>query len=273
MNLGIIAGAGAFPKSVARNARAQGHRIIGVGFKSDTDADFPDLCDTFAWLRLGQLGRLITFFKKNDVTQAVMAGSINKPKALDLRPDWRAARIIVNLATRGDDSLLRALARELERQGITIVGPQIFAPDLLAPEGVLTLRAPDARETADIRFGWAIGDQLSTCDVGQCLVIRERIVLAVEAIEGTDAAIRRGGSLGKAGAVVVKRPKTGQDLRLDMPAIGLTTLHSMAAVKASCLALQAGECLFFDQDAALRFANEHSMAIIALPACGPSESK
>lgn len=273
MNLGIIAGGGAFPKSVARNARAQGHHIIGVGFRSDTDVDFPDLCDSFTWLKLGQLGRLIDFFKAKSVTQAVMAGPINKPRALDLRPDWRAARLLLHLGSRGDDMLLRAVGRELEREGVTVVGPQTFAPDLIAPEGVLSLRAPDDRELADIDFGWELGQRLGPCDIGQSLVIRERIVLAVEAIEGTDAAIRRGGALGGDGAVIVKRPKPDQDRRLDMPAVGLGTIKAMAEVGATCLAIQAGECLFFEQDEALRLANARRMSIIALPPPSPSEAQ
>lgn len=271
MNLGIIAGGGSFPKSVARNAKSQGHHVIGVGFKSDTDADFPDLCDSFAWLKLGQLGRLIDFFKAKNVTQAVMAGPINKPRALDLRPDWRAARLLLHLGARGDDVLLRAVSRELEREGIMVVGPQTFAPNLIAPEGVLSLRAPDERELADISFGWELGQRLGPCDIGQSLVIRERMVLAVEAIEGTDAAIRRGGSLGGPGAVIVKRPKVGQDLRVDMPAVGLGTITTMAEVKASCLAIQAGKCLFFDLDETLHVANAHHISIVALPRGGPTE--
>lgn len=262
--LGIIAGGGTFPVSVARNAHAQGYRIVGVGFTSDTSPDFPHYCDTFTWLKLGQLGRLIDFFSANHVTQAIMAGPINKPRALDIRPDWRAARVLLGLRTRGDDMLLRAVTRELEHEGIQVVGPHLFVPDLLAPEGILTLRGPNIREQQDISLAWDLADKLGDSDIGQCIVVRDGIVLAIEAIEGTDAAIRRGGSLGGPGAVVLKRPKVTQDIRLDMPAIGLKTLQVMSEVNATCLAVQSRGCLFFELNQAITYANTNGISITSM---------
>lgn len=267
--LGIIAGGGSFPVTVARTARDRGERVVGVGFASDTDPAFPAHCDTFAWLRLGQLGRLIDFFAASGVTHVVMAGPINKPRALDLRPDWRAARLLFSTKTRGDDALLRAVTAELEREGMQVVAPHQYSPDLLIPEGVFTRRKPSQRELEDIGYGWTVSQSLGSFDIGQCLVIREKIILAVEAIEGTDAAIRRGGQLGGAGAVVVKRPKPTQDRRLDMPAIGPGTLQVMADVHAACLAVEAGGCIFFEQDRTLEFADKHGISVIALPVEGP----
>ena len=263
--LGIIAGGGSFPITVASTAKERGERVIGVGFASDTDPSFPTHCDNFSWLKLGQLGRLIDFFTANQVTHVVMAGPINKPKALDLRPDWRAARLLFSIKARGDDVLLRALSTELEREGLTVVAPHLYSPDLLAPEGVLTKRKPTQNEREDVEFAWTLAQSLGQFDIGQCLVVREKIVLAVEAIEGTDAAIRRGGQLGGPGAVVVKRPKPTQDKRLDLPAFGLKTLHSMAEVGATCLAFEAGGCIFFEQREALDFANAHGIALLGLP--------
>lgn len=264
--LGIIAGGGAFPITVAKTAREHGERVVGAGFPSDTDPDFPEHCDTFAWLKLGQLGRLIDFFTAHGVTHVVMAGRINKPRALDLRPDWRAAKLLFSAKTRGDDALLRAVTAELEREGMQVVAPHLYSPDLLAPEGVLTRRAPTEREREDVSFGWHVSRSLGAFDIGQCLVVREKIVLAVEAIEGTDAAIRRGGQLGGAGAVVVKRPKPTQDRRLDMPAVGPDTLRVMSEVGATCLAVEAGGCIFFEQGRTLEYADENGIAIVSLPA-------
>jgi len=264
--LGIIAGGGAFPATVADTARARGERVVGIGFASDTDPAFAGHCDVFAWLKLGQLGRLIDFFKDNSVTHVVMAGPIHKPRALELRPDWRAARLLFSIPARGDDILLRALTTELEREGMTVVAPHLYSPQLLAPEGILTRRKPTPSELEDIEFGWNLAQALGRYDIGQCLVVKEKIVLAVEAIEGTDAAIRRGGQLGGPGAVVIKRPKPNQDRRLDLPAVGLNTVRTMAEVGASCLALEAGACIFFEMEAAIEFADSHGITILARPA-------
>lgn len=264
--LGIIAGGGAFPVTVASTARDRGERVVGVGFASDTDPAFPDHCDAFSWLKLGQLGRLIDFFTANGVTHVVMAGPINKPRALDLRPDWRAARLLFSTKTRGDDALLRAVTAEIEREGMQVVAAHHYSPELVVPEGVLTRRSPTQGEREDVEFAWQVSRSLGDFDIGQCLVVREKIILAVEAIEGTDAAIRRGGQLGGKGAVVVKRPKPNQDRRLDMPAIGLDTLRTMVEVGATCLAVEAGGCIFFDQDRTLAFADRNSISIISLPA-------
>lgn len=264
--LGIIAGGGSFPITVARTARERGERVIGVGFASDTDPGFPSHCDGFSWLKLGQLGRLIEFFTSHGVTHVVMAGPINKPRALDIRPDWRAARLLFSIKARGDDVLLRALTAELEREGMTVVAPHLYSPQLLAPEGVLTRRKPTRAEREDIEFGWNLAQALGRYDIGQCLVVKEKIVLAVEAIEGTDAAILRGGRLGGPGAVVVKRPKPTQDKRLDLPAFGLGTVEAMAEAGATCLAFEAGGCIFFERDKALAFADSHGLTLVGLPA-------
>lgn len=263
--LGIIAGGGSFPITVANTARERGERVIGVGFASDTDPAFQAHCDKFSWLKLGQLGRLLDFFAANHVTHVVMAGPINKPRALDLRPDWRAARLLFSIKARGDDVLLRALTAELEREGLIVVAPHHYSPDLLAPEGILTKRKPTQTELEDVEFAWTLAQSLGQFDIGQCLVVREKIVLAVEAIEGTDAAIKRGGQLGGPGAVVVKRPKPTQDKRLDLPAFGLKTLQSMVDVGATCLAFEAGGCIFFEQDKAIDFADARGITLLGLP--------
>lgn len=260
--VGIIAGGGVFPQMVALGARSRGLRVVGAGFPVDTSPDFAAHCDAFIWLKLGQLGRLIDFFRTEHVTHVVMAGPINKPRALDLRPDWRAAKLIFSLGAKGDDVLLRALTKELEREGMQVLGAHEFTPELATPAGVLTRRAPSDEEQADICLGWELARELGRFDIGQCLVLKKGIVLAVEAIEGTDAAIARGGQLGGPGSVVVKRPKSGQDERLDLPAVGLDTVRGMHAVQATCLALEPGRCLLFHPVETVAFADAHGIAIV-----------
>lgn len=260
--LGIIAGGGNFPVTVALTAKERGYNVIGIGFLSDTDSSFPSHCDAFSWLRLGQLGKMLSFLKRHHVDEVVMAGPINKPRALDLRPDWRAARLLLNLHTKGDDILLRAVTTEIEREGMKVVAPHHFTPGLLTPSGVLTQRPPTERELSDMLLGWQISEQIGQFDIGQCLVIRAGIVLAVEAIEGTNAAIERGGSIGGPGAIVIKRRKPNQDARLDLPAAGLQTLQTMHTVGASCLVLESHASLFFDKSTALEFANRHNICIL-----------
>lgn len=260
--LGLIAGGSRFPHAIAAAARAQGWRVVGVGFAPDTAPDLPELCDAFTWLRLGQLGGLIDFFRRQQVTHVVFAGPINKPRALSLVPDLRAARLLLSLRTRGDDALLRAVRQELEAEGWQVVGADAFLPQLLTPAGVLTRTRPTERQLADIALGWEVAGALGRFDVGQCVVVREGVVLAVEAIEGTDQAILRAGSLGGPGAVVVKRAKPQQDRALDLPAVGPGTIAAMAQAQAACLAVEAGGSLFFELEAAIRQADASGIAIV-----------
>lgn len=261
--IGIIAGGGTFPTAVAQSARAWGWRVVGVGFISDTLSEFPAQCDAFCWLKIGQLSKLIAFLHKQKVDQVVMAGPINKPRALDVRPDWRAAKLLFSLTAKGDDAVLRAFTVELEREGFVVVGAHSFVPELFTSAGVLTKRTPSARERADIDLAWTITDALGGFDVGQCVIAREGIILAIEALEGTDAAIIRGGSLGGAGAVVVKRPKPGQEKRVDLPSVGPQTIETMHQVHATCLAIEAEQCLFFERSRAIELANVYDISIVS----------
>lgn len=193
-----------------------------------------------------------------------MAGTINKPKALDIRPDFRAAKLLFKLATKGDDVLLRTITNEFESEGMEVIGPHEFAPELLTPEGFLTKRKPGEVESADIVFGWKIARELGRMDIGQCVVVREGIVAAVEAIEGTDAAIKRGCELGGKGCTIVKVFKPGQEKRVDMPSIGLKTVQNMKDLGATCLGVEAGKSLFFDLDESVKFAEKHGITIVGL---------
>ncbi|WP_432735791.1 LpxI family protein [Maridesulfovibrio sp. FT414] len=262
--IGLIAGGGQFPLLVAKGAAAQGHRVVAVFFKGHSNLEVSALADDSVELMLGQLSRLISFFKKNGVNKVVMAGTINKPKALDVRPDLRAAKLLFKLATKGDDVLLRAITREFESEGMQVVGPHVYAPQLLTPAGLLTKRRPSDVEKTDLATGWRIAHELGRLDIGQCVVLREGIITAVEAIEGTDAAIRRGCELGGKGCCIVKVFKPGQEDRVDMPSIGLKTVQGMHELGATCLGVEAGKSLFFDLDKAVEFADRNGICIVGL---------
>ena len=264
--LGIIAGGGVLPGLVAKTARTQGRTVVAVGFPDDTDPELEQAVDHFIRLRLGQLGKLIAFFKKHDVREVVLAGAINKPRALNIRPDFRAARLLFSMKRRSDDSLLRMVADELRKEGMTVVSAQPFAPQLATPAGILT-RTPPAREQwKDIFYGWPIARDLGRHDIGQSLMVREQMVIAVEAIEGTDATIRRGGELGGKGCTLIKVFKPGQDNRIDLPSIGLNTVRLLAEAGGSCLAVEAEKSLFFDREEAVRFADANGITIVGVTA-------
>jgi DUF1009 family protein len=262
--LGIIAGGGLFPLEVAESARAQGYRVVAVAHRGDTDPALEDKVDDILWINLGQFGQLIKGLKKHGVKRAVMAGAISKHRMFGrARPDLKGLTLISKLAVFHDDGILRAVARELGQQGIEIVSSTLCVPELLAPEGCLTRRRPTKGEREDIRFGWRIAKELGRLDVGQCVVVRRRTVLALEAIEGTDETILRGGRLAREKAVVVKVSKPNQDMRFDVPAVGLKTLENMSEVKASVLALEAGKTLMFDKPSMIRYADEKGISIVS----------
>ena len=263
-SIGIIAGGGQFPRIVAENIRAAGHGVVICGFTGHTDDSTLACADASVMLHLGQLGKMISFFKKHGVVRACMAGSISKPKALDFRPDWRAARLVFSLRRKGDDSLLRAIIGEIEKDGIKIVSSAELAQGLLCPEGVLSLRRPSDKEWSDIRYGWPIARSLGSYDIGQCLVVREGMVIAVECLEGTDATLRRGGELGGQGCTAIKIVKPGQDERVDLPSIGLATIRNLVEGHYAALAVESGRTLFFDREEALRLADENGLCIVAL---------
>lgn len=267
--IGLIAGGRQFPVMVARGVKAAGHRLVVAGFTGHTNPEVYPLADASRELKLGQLAKLLDYFKEQRVEQAVMAGSINKPGVLDIRHfDARAVKILFSLKGKGDDAILRAFTQLLESEGIGLLPPQGFAQGLLAPAGVLTRRAPDERERADLRAGAHLARELGRLDIGQCVVLREGIVAAVEALEGTDAAIRRGCELGGPGCVVVKVLKPGQEERVDLPSVGLDTVRVMAKGGATCLGVEAGKSLFFDLEDTVAAADRAGMAIVGL---GPDD--
>lgn len=264
-SIGIIAGGGQFPLLFAKAARKQGYKVFAAAHKGETDDSLAGLVDSLQWVKLGQLGRIIKFFNTNGVHKTVFTGSITKVNIFrDVRPDLKGLGLWNKIDVKQDDAILRAVAQRLEEDGIQVVAATDYVPELLFPQGILTRKKPSKNQVNDIVFGWKIARAVGSLDIGQCVVVRNQTVLAVEAIEGTDATILRGGALGKEKTVVVKLKKPKQDLRFDLPAVGRQTIRSMREAKASVLAVEAGYALFFDRESVVRDADEAGIVIVGV---------
>ena len=291
-SLGLIAGNGRFPFLVLEAARAQGLRVVVIAIKEETDPEInqsvardPDGTRVY-WLSLGELSRLIETLKREGITEAVMAGQVKHKQIFSsIRPDWRLAKLLLSLRSRNTDMLLGAVAKVLGDEGITLLSSTAFLEAMLAPEGVLTARAPDPAEQQDIAYGLGIARGIAGFDLGQTVVIAAGACVAVEAMEGTDATILRAGALlrsleGEEGVgaaitsetttlqrrlTVVKVAKPKQDLRFDVPVVGLPTILAMQAAGATCLCVEAGRTLLFDREAMVRAADAAGIAFTAVP--------
>jgi DUF1009 family protein len=262
--LGLIAGGGKFPLIVADSARKHGLRVIAVAHKGETDPLLAKSVDEITWINLGQLGRLIHILKKNGVHEALMAGTVSKRRMFEkVKFDLKGISLISRLAIFHDDNILRAVASQLAKEGIEIVSSTQFLPELLAPTGCLTEKRPGKKEMEDIQLGWKIAKELGRLDIGQCVVVRNGTVLALEAIDGTNETIMRGGKLAGENAVVVKVSKPDQDLRFDVPSVGLETITIMSQVKASVLAVEAGKTLLFDRKEMIDYADKAGISIVS----------
>ena len=262
--IAIIAGRGSFPSLVARAAKNAGMRAAIAGFKGFTDQDLVRDADQWKLLHMGRLSQLIAYLKSTGATRVCMAGAIDKPQALSLRPDLRALKVLMRMRGKGDDALLRALINELETEGFSVVQAADLAPSLRAPHGVLSSREPSSQEWSDLRFGWAAAKRMGELDIGQCVVVRDGVIVAVEAMEGTDQTLQRAGQVAGPGCVVVKTVKPGQEERVDLPALGKTTIESLIQAKAACLGFEAGKTLFFDLDESIRLADSANICLIGL---------
>ncbi len=263
--IGIIAGGGQFPTLFAEAVRKKGIQTIIIAHKGESSDDLARVADRLHWVRLGQLGKIISYFKKEGVCSAVMLGSITKTNIFkDIRPDLKGLTLWNKIDARQDDAILRAVADALEKEGIAVVDSTQFIEELLFPKGIISNNKLESGQIDDITFGWRIARAIGELDIGQCVVVRNRTVLAVEAIEGTDATIRRGGGLGYEKTVVVKVKKPNQDNRFDLPAIGEKTIKSMAAVNAGVLAVEAGQALLFDKSGFIRAANNAGIVVVGL---------
>lgn len=263
--LGIIAGSGRFPLLVAQEARKQGCWVVAVAHQGETSPELEPLVDEMEWIRVGQIGRMITRFQQSGVRDVVMAGGIQKTRLFtDVRPDFRALALLATLRAKDDDAILRGLAQELERAGLVVCESTRYLQSLLPEAGPLTKRRPTAEEQEDIEYGWGVAREIGRLGIGQCIVVKRKVVLAVEAVEGTDEAIRRGGRLANGGAVVVKVIKPGQDRRFDLPTIGPGTIAAMAEVGATVVAVEAGGSLLLDRDVLVKEADRLRIAVVGV---------
>jgi hypothetical protein len=281
MTLGLIAGNGRFPFLLLDAARAQGLSVVVAAIREETDVEIDQRAEadsgiTVYWLSLGELSRLIETFRKEGVKKAVMAGQVKHKQIFSsIRPDWRLAKLLLSLRTRSTDMLLGALAKVLVDEGIELMSSTAFLEPLLAREGVLTERAPDEQERRNIEYGLSVARAVAGFDIGQTVVVAAQACVAVEAMEGTDAAIERAGRLmgsleDEASTLerrltVVKVAKPNQDMRFDVPVIGIGTVETMIRAGASCLSLEAGRTLLFDRETLLKRADEAGIAIVATP--------
>ncbi len=274
--VGLIAGWGRYPFAVAEALRRQGAATFCLGVRDEASPELAGLCRHFRLLGIARFGTAIRYFKRHGVTSATMAGKVHKvrlfqPRSwLKLWPDLRTIRMFMpHLLTRRkdcrDDSLLGAIVDEFAREGIRFAPATDFCPELLVPEGPITGRTPSAWQQKDIAFGWQAAKELGRLDIGQSVAVKDQAVLAVEAIEGTDACIRRAGELCPAGGfTVVKTAKPNQDMRFDVPTIGLQTLRTMVEAGARVLAVEAGRTILLDQPELADFANRHRLVVVAL---------
>ncbi len=266
MKIGLIAGGGQFPRLFAKKAAEKKIAVVAAGFVSETDPDLADDVAAFQWLHLGQVSRLVKYFKRQGIHEAVMLGSIQKTSIFkDIRPDFKALSFILKTGASHDDSILTRFADLMKTQGIDIRPSTLLMPELLSPAGCWTRRIMDKAEQQDAFQGWRLAKAVGKLDIGQCIVISNGTVLAVEAIDGTDATIQRGGNLaGGNGCVVIKLSKPQQDLRFDLPATGCETIQTMAASGARALVLEAGRSVSFDREQMIALADKHKIAITAL---------
>jgi len=274
--IGILAGWGDYPLTLARTLKAQHRRVVCLGVKDHADARLAEIADEFSWVGLGQIGAAIRYFRRRGVREATMAGKIHKVVLfqrwawLRHRPDWTALRVFAPnfLSTkkdRRDDTLLSSVVEAFACGDITFRPATDYAPELLVKYGLLTRCKLSEARWKDIQFGWQLAKELGRLDVGQSVAVKGRAVLAIEAIEGTDECIRRAGSLCTSGGfTVVKVAKPQQDMRFDVPTIGLGTLRTMLEAKASLLAVEAGRTILLDEPEVVAFANQHSLTIVAV---------
>lgn len=262
--LGIIAGCGPLPFIVAREARAQGRRVVAVGLREETDPALAGSVDAIHWIGVGQLGGLIRALKRERVAEAVMVGKVHLTHLFSrVRPDLKGALLFLKVPDLRGDTLLEAIADELARQGIRLLDCSAYLGPVLTRPGVLTRRAPSPQEQADIAFGREMARAIAALRIGQTVVVRQRTVVAVESVEGTDAAIRRGGELANGGVVVVKVSRPGQDMRFDLPTVGPETLRALREARATALALDAGRSLLLEREAVLAEADAAGITIVA----------
>lgn len=271
----IIAGAGRFPWHVAQEAKRQGLPVIAVGIRGWADPSLATMVDAYAEMGVGELGRLVTHLKQHGVRQAIMAGKVTKEVLLDHRTqlDAETQRLLLQLRDFSVSSVLGAIAERLARDGVTLLDSSTFLRDHLCPDGVLTARRLTPAEQEDLELGLQVARTIAGLDVGQTVAVKQRVVVAVEALEGTDAAIRRAHALAGEGLVVVKAASPTQDRRFDLPIVGADTIAILAEARAACLAVEAGATLLLEREAVIRQADAANLCLIGVrpgDSAGPS---
>jgi len=268
MKYGLIAGNGRFPFLVLEGAQDRGVEMVVAAIKEEAAPELERQAAHLEWMSVGQLGRLIRYFKREEVTHAIMAGQVKHHQIFRLNalPDLRMVRLLARLSTRNTDSLIGGVADELAREGITLIDSTTFLEPLLAAEGVLTRRAPTKEEQADIDYGLGIAREIGRLDLGQTIAVKDRAVVAIEAMEGTDAVIVRAGEVTRGTSfVVVKVAKPAQDMRFDVPVIGVPTIESMISAGATAIHVTARKTLLFDRSELIGLADKSAITIIGGP--------
>ncbi|MCX8069163.1 MAG: UDP-2,3-diacylglucosamine diphosphatase LpxI [Thermodesulfovibrionales bacterium] len=262
--IGILAGSGNLPIIIVKDAINNGYKVTVVAIENLADKKIEDIAHKTFWLNVGRLGKLIKILKNEGINKIILAGKV--PKSLlyksPITPDLRAIKLLFKMKTKSDDVMLKAFAEELLNEGIEIIDTTTFSPHILTPEGLINSIPPTDEQIKDIAFGWQIAKEIGRLDIGQTVVVKGLSVMAVEAIEGTDEAIIRGGSLAGNGAVVVKVSKPQQDMRLDVPAVGLNTIQSMIKAKAKVLAIESGRSIIFDREEFISLADANKISIL-----------
>ncbi|HEY0547669.1 MAG TPA: UDP-2,3-diacylglucosamine diphosphatase LpxI [Pyrinomonadaceae bacterium] len=265
MNYGLIAGNGRFPFLVLEGARRAGVRLSVAAIREETDPAIEREAESVVWVGIGQLNKMIRFFKKEGVERAMMAGQVKHVQIFSSAlPDLRMLKMLLRLPRRNTDALIGAVAQELSSEGIELIDSTFFLKHLLPEAGGLTRRAPDERERGDIEYGLEVAREIARLDLGQTIVVRAKACVAIEAMEGTDATVRRAGDLARGKLTVVKVAKPDQDMRFDVPVVGIPTIETMAGAGATCLCITAGKTLMFDREEMIRLADEKRISIIAV---------
>lgn len=262
--LGIIAGNGVYPRLLADAARRAGvKKIVAAAFSDETDDRLASMVDEIHWMRVGQLGKLMACFRDNGVANAIMAGQIAPKNLFDLRPDWKTLLLLARLKRRNAESIFAAIGDELARAGIRLLPATSFLEDCLAPAGLIAGRKLTHREEDDVTFGFEIAREVSRLDIGQTIIVKNGTVLAVEGFEGTNETIKRGGTLGGKNAIMVKVAKPDQDMRFDVPVIGVATVDVATDAHLRVIAIEAGRTLLLEKETLVEAAAKANLSIVA----------
>src|SRR5213083_129221 len=263
-SLGIIAGNGVYPRLLADSARnASVKKIVAAAFTDETDSALKQHVDLIEWMRVGQMSQLLNFFREQNVHHAIMAGQIAPKNLFDLHPDWKAVLVLAKLKQRNAESIFAAIADELARIGVDLLPATTFLEDQLAPAGLIAGPKLSRREEDDVDLGWNIAKEIARLDIGQTAIVKNGTVLALEAFEGTNDAIKRGGALARKGAVIVKVAKPNQDMRFDVPVIGVETLRIASEARLRVIAIEAGKTLLLERDMIVDLANRAKISLVA----------